>query len=145
MGRAARLGGYETYSWSSSRQRELEAAPLCRFSTTWSTGTTGVKTTAESLEQVDPVGTAVGTTRAAVRRPIPETRDLLLRTGLNRYHWAGGQAHEAGVALFNGTRCSTDRVVQRTVAIEKQKHRHSRMSALYDEIRAIEAAARRGT
>ncbi len=103
------LGGYETYSWPSSRQRALEAAPLCRSSAPCSTGTTGVKTTAESLEQVDPVGTAVGTTRAAVRRPIPEARDVLLRTGLNRYHWAGGQAHEAGIALFNGTRCSTER------------------------------------
>ena len=133
MGRAARLGGYETYSRSSSRQRALEAAPLCRSSATWSTGTTGVKTTAESLEQVDPVSTAVGTTRAAVRRSIPESRDLLLRTGLNRHHWAGGQAHDPGVALFNGTWRL------------KNKHRHSRMSALYGEIRAMEAAARRGT
>jgi hypothetical protein len=133
MGRAARLGGCETYSWQSSRQRALEAAPLSRSSATWSTGTTGVKTTAESLEQVDAVGTAVGTTRAAVRRSIPEARDVLFRKGLNRYHWAGGQAHEAGIALFNGTWRS------------KNKHRHSRMSALYDEIRAIEATARRGT
>ncbi len=111
----------------------MEEAPLSRSSATWSTGTTGVKTTAESLEQVDAVGTGVGTTRAAVRRSIPETRDLLLRKGLNRHHWAGGQAHEPGIALFNGT------------LRLKNKHRHSRMSALYDEIQAIEAAARRGT
>ena len=76
MGRAARLGGCETYSWQSSRQRALEAAPLSRSSATWSTGTTGVKTTAESLEQVDAVGSAVGTARIAVRRSISESRDV---------------------------------------------------------------------
>ncbi len=40
-----------------------------------------MKTTAESLEQVDPVGSAVGTTRAAVRWPISEARDVLFRKG----------------------------------------------------------------
>ncbi len=55
----------------------LEAAPLSRSSATWSTGTTGVKTTAELFEQVDAVGSAVGTTRAAVRRPISESRDVV--------------------------------------------------------------------
>jgi hypothetical protein len=102
-------GGAKTYSWSSSRQRALEAAPLCRSSAPCSTGTTGVKATAELFEQVDAVGSAVGTTRAAVRRPIPEARDVLFRKGLKRHHWAGGQAHEPGIALFNGTRCSTER------------------------------------
>ncbi len=63
-------GGCKTYSWPSTRQRELEAPPLSRLSATCSTGTTGVKMSAELLEQVDAVGSAVGTTRAAVRRSI---------------------------------------------------------------------------
>ena len=74
-GRAARLGGCETYSWPSLRQRALEADPLSRSSATCSTGTTGVKTTAELFEQVDAVGSAVGTTRP-VRRPISEFREV---------------------------------------------------------------------
>jgi hypothetical protein len=76
-GRAARLGGCAAYAWPSSRQRALEAAPLSRLSTAWSSGTTGVKITAELFEQVDAVGSAVGATRAAVRRPISESRDVV--------------------------------------------------------------------
>jgi hypothetical protein len=72
-----RARGCKTYSWPSSRQRELEAAPLSRFSATCSIGTTGVKMTAELLEQVDAVGSAVGTTLAAVLRPISESRDVV--------------------------------------------------------------------
>jgi hypothetical protein len=74
-------GGCETYSLPSSRYRALEAAasPLSRSSTTCSTGTTGVKKTAALLEQVDALASAVGTTRAAVRRPISETTDFLCR------------------------------------------------------------------
>jgi hypothetical protein len=66
------LGRCQTYSWPSSRKRALEAAPLSRSSATWSIGTTGVKTTAELLEQQDTSASATGTTRAppAVRRPI---------------------------------------------------------------------------
>ena len=53
---------------------------------------TGVKVTAELLEQVDPVGPTVGTTRAAVFAVISETRDLLFRMGLNQHYWAGARS-----------------------------------------------------
>jgi hypothetical protein len=46
-------------------------------SATRSKGTTGVKMIAELLEQEDAMGSAVGTTRAAVRRSISESRDVV--------------------------------------------------------------------
>ncbi len=57
------------------------SAPLSQSPAAWSAGTTGVKTTAELLEQVDRdavlVGSAVGITRAAVRRRTSKTRDVV--------------------------------------------------------------------
>jgi hypothetical protein len=77
------LGRCETHSWPSSLKRALEAAPQSRSSSTWSIGTTGLKTTAELLEQEDAMASAAGTTRAppAVRRPIAES-SYVLRAGL---------------------------------------------------------------
>ena len=95
-----RLGG-ATYSWPSSRKRALEAALLSRSSATCSIGTTGVKTTAELLEQQDTSASATGTTRAlpAIRRPISGS-SYVLRAGLpqaRRRPPSAGQLMGAGV------------------------------------------------
>ncbi len=98
-------GRGKTYAWPSSRQRAQEAAPLSRSFSPCSIGTTGVKTTAELFEQVDAVGSAVGTTRDAVRRPILSP-EIMCSELLCRARPDAGLGHLARRWTY-GVRCTT--------------------------------------
>ena len=101
---SSRYRARETYSLPSSRSRAPEAASLSRSSVTRPTGTTDVKTKAELFEQTGAVVSAVGTTRAAVRRPISESRDYVLRAALPRA--PGRRPRSSGRQMDYGVGCT---------------------------------------
>ena len=75
------LGRCKTHFWTSSQKPALEVAPLSRSSAKWSIGTTGVKTTAELLEQEDASASATGTTRAGCDLAVTDAGSSSRRPG----------------------------------------------------------------